>query len=233
MKKKILVLCLIIALAAIALTGATLAYFTDTAQQENTFTAGKVGISLDEAVVAADENDDLVSTGKRTDEGQAYKLHPGIVVDKDPTITVDEDSQDAYVAAIVTIKGDLYDLIGVPNYDNIDIHGLASGGLLNQESASGEYHGLFVYQNDSYAIYQDADKENKTWTLYIFMKEEQSAGDQVVLFENLTIPATYDNAEMAKINGLTIEVKAYAAQIESFDDCYEAMTTAFSADFKF
>ena len=173
MKKKILVICLIIALLAIAVTGATLAYFTDTDAQTNTFIAGKVGILLDETKVRADEKDNLVSTGERTSDGQSYKLHPGIEVDKDPTITVDEDSLPAYVAAIVTVRGNLYDLLKVEGYDNIDIHVLAGGGLLEDQTgaAFGDYNGLFVFQNDNYAIHQVADKAGKTWTLYIFMKE--------------------------------------------------------------
>jgi len=235
MKKKILALCLIVALAAIAVTGVTLAYFTDTDTQTNTFTAGKVGINLDETMVQADEKDDLVSNGKRTDDAQSYQLHPGITVDKDPTITVDSDSLNTYVAAVVTIKGDLYDLIGIDGEDTIDIHVLASGGLLDDQTgaAYGQYNGLPVFQNDHYAVYQAADKENNTWTLYVFLKDEKAAGDQIVLFEQLSIPVEYDNAEMAKINGMSIDVKAYAAQTQGFADCYDAMTSAFDEVFVF
>ena len=46
MKKKILVLCLVVALAVTAVVGGTLAYFTDTDNETNTFTAGGVKIDL-------------------------------------------------------------------------------------------------------------------------------------------------------------------------------------------
>ena len=46
MKKKIVALALVICMLAIAIVGGTLAYFTDTDAQTNTFTAGKVGIKL-------------------------------------------------------------------------------------------------------------------------------------------------------------------------------------------
>ena len=46
MKKKILVLCLVVALAVTAVVGGTLAYFTDTDDAENTFTVGNVKIEL-------------------------------------------------------------------------------------------------------------------------------------------------------------------------------------------
>ena len=46
MKKKIIALCLVVALAATAIVGGTLAYFTDTASAQNTFTVGNVKIQL-------------------------------------------------------------------------------------------------------------------------------------------------------------------------------------------
>ncbi len=49
MKKKIIALCLIVALAITAITGATLAYFTDTQDATNTFAVGNVKIKLIES----------------------------------------------------------------------------------------------------------------------------------------------------------------------------------------
>ncbi len=46
MKKKILALCVVVALAATAVVGGTLAYFTDTDAETNTFTVGNVKIDL-------------------------------------------------------------------------------------------------------------------------------------------------------------------------------------------
>lgn len=46
MKKKITALCLCVALLAVAVVGASLAYFTDNDQADNTFTAGSVKIKL-------------------------------------------------------------------------------------------------------------------------------------------------------------------------------------------
>lgn len=46
MKKKIVALCLCVALAVVAIGGATLAYFTDTDQEINTFAVGNVSIDL-------------------------------------------------------------------------------------------------------------------------------------------------------------------------------------------
>jgi len=48
MKKKILALCLVVALAITAIGGATLAYFTDTEKATNTMVIGNVEINIDE-----------------------------------------------------------------------------------------------------------------------------------------------------------------------------------------
>ena len=51
MKKKVVTLCLVLALAAIAIAGGTIAYFNDTAEAENVFTAGGVKVELIEQQV--------------------------------------------------------------------------------------------------------------------------------------------------------------------------------------
>ena len=49
MKKKVTALCLCVALLAVAVVGASLAYFTDTKSATNTFTVGNVKIDLIES----------------------------------------------------------------------------------------------------------------------------------------------------------------------------------------
>ena len=63
MKKKIIALCLVIALAATAVIGGTLAYFTDTDEETNTFTLGKVKIDLMETF---DEQNAVLRPGSQT-----------------------------------------------------------------------------------------------------------------------------------------------------------------------
>ena len=83
MKKKIVALCLCVALAVVAIGGATLAYFTDTDAKTNTFTVGKIDISLQENFK------------------QNSKLLPGSQtvnnVPKEVTIKLEDGSEDAYV----------------------------------------------------------------------------------------------------------------------------------------
>ena len=81
MKKKITALFLCVSLLAIAVVGASLAYFTDTTDtKSNTFTMGGVDIDLTEPKW----------------EGEA-NLMPGTDYAKDPTITVGDKSENSYV----------------------------------------------------------------------------------------------------------------------------------------
>ena len=246
MKKKILAIVLCVAMLAIAIVGGTMAYFTDTHAQTNTFVAGNVGISLDEAKIKLDNDPesntfgDLIADGTtRTTATQEYHLFPGMTVTKDPTITVDAGSENAYVAAIVTVTGDLHSLIGVEGYNNIDVTKLVSGGEVSKASTQVTgWNGLsMVYETADCVIYQDASQGSQTasgtWTMYIFVKAPKAAEYTVTLFDTMTIPETWDNAEMAKINGMSITVNAYATQTNGFADCYTAMTTAFPTAFNF
>lgn len=236
MKKKIIALALCICLLAVAIVGGTMAYFTDNEAQSNTFTSGQVGLSLNEAVVEENADGDLVAKGnERTAEAQTYHLYPAQTVTKDPTITLDATSEDAYVAAVVTVSGDIHSLIGVPGYDNIDITKMASGGLMAAPATQVfGWNGLsMVYETADCVIYQSAAKATNTWTLYIFLKDVQSAGDTTVLFDTLTMDENWDNEEMALLNGMQINVNAYAVQAHGFDSCFEAMTAAFDGTFAF
>ncbi len=92
-KKALLMTLCAVMLVAASVMG-TMAYLQDQTQAvENTFTVGKVGISLDEAVV--DEYG--VETEGRTEKGNTYKLVPGHNYVKDPTVTVDADSENAWL----------------------------------------------------------------------------------------------------------------------------------------
>ena len=96
-KKKIVTLSAVAAVAAIMITGSTMAYFTDTKEATNTFTMGNVSIKLDEIDITSD-------TGERTEEGNDYSnLVPGQTVAKDPVI-YNTGINEAYIRALVTVK---------------------------------------------------------------------------------------------------------------------------------
>ena len=93
---------LLLVLGAILLVAATMfgtvAYLTSTDTVENTFTVGKVAITLDESPVDAAGK---AVAGDRV-KANGYKLVPGREYDKDPTIHVDASSEAAYLFVAIT-----------------------------------------------------------------------------------------------------------------------------------
>lgn len=93
MKKTLMIMLALVLVIAMSVTG-TLAYLTSTTEVvKNTFTVGKVEITLDEAPVDADG---AAVAGNRV-KANAYQLFPGHKYDKDPTVHVNAASQDCYV----------------------------------------------------------------------------------------------------------------------------------------
>ena len=96
MKKKtkalMLVLCAVLLVTASVL--GTMAYLTSTDKVVNTFTVGKVAITLDEAKVDSDGT--AVTPAERV-KGNAYHLLPGHTYTKDPTVHVQANSEDSFI----------------------------------------------------------------------------------------------------------------------------------------
>ena len=96
MKKKtkalMLVLCAVLLVTASVL--GTMAYLTSTEKVVNTFTVGKVAITLDEAKVNADG---IAVTPAERVKQNAYHLLPGHGYTKDPTVHVQANSEDSFI----------------------------------------------------------------------------------------------------------------------------------------
>ncbi len=92
-KTKALVLACCAVLLVATTVFVTVAYLTDTETVTNTFTVGKVAITLDEAKVKADGTVDGTDRVKANE----YKLMPGREYKKDPTVHIDADSEDCWV----------------------------------------------------------------------------------------------------------------------------------------
>lgn len=207
MKKKIIAITLVLSLAAIAISGASLAYFTDKQTVDNTFEVGDVTITLDESKVTLDAKNHAVVGTERVSTTQDYgQLYPGQTVKKDPIIT-NKGSENAYVAAKVTISS--------TNGYTVDnqqwVADLLSGGLLAAGANATVVTAL----------------ESNAHVIYILYHEEMAKDDQVNLFDTLSIPGTYDNDQMDQLTGMKIQVAAYAVQSIGFADAKTALTTAF------
>lgn len=225
MKKKLTAVALIVCMIAIMLVGASLAYFTDeTDVATNTFTAGKVDISLWENEQEVTEN----FTGLKYDA-----LKPGETVEKAVEVQVAENSLDAYIAARIVVTGaDLMDLLGVED-QYVDLTGLVSGGFADEEVAyAGTYDEPLAWENANYVLTQEFDLEKGEYIFTYYVKVAQAAGAKVKLFDELTIPEKWGNEEMAEFDGMSMEITAYAVQAdelgETLDSCYKAIKATFT-----
>ena len=246
-KRKILLVASCLMMVAILGFGGTLAYLTDTDNTVNTFVAGQVGLKLDEEIVKKDDVStsetygDFISAGKgRTEENQEYaKVFPGNEILKDPTITLDKGSETAWVAAKIVINGKgLHTLLNTelnPNglditkkFDNVPF---ISGGLADIAGSwiDGGYYGIqgFFKCGDTYYSYQEADADKGEWVIYMYMMNTTLAEQEIVLFKNIHIPTTWNNEQIAIIDGMKVDITAYAVQADGFADCFTAMATAF------
>ena len=79
-----------VALVGVSVMG-TMAYLQDTKEVTNTFTVGKVEITLDEKDV------DNSTQGKDRDTANSYKLIPGTTYEKDPIVHVAAGSEECWL----------------------------------------------------------------------------------------------------------------------------------------
>lgn len=114
--RKILVSLAALALVAAISIGGTLAYLTAQSTVKNTFTVGKIGMTMDEALVNEDgepvtRNADgsltvVENPGAATRVNEnSYKIMPGHTYTKDPTIYVAAKSEASYV--FIAVKNDV------------------------------------------------------------------------------------------------------------------------------
>ena len=102
MKKKILAIALVVAMLAVAIVSASLAYFTDEDYATNTFTIGEVDIDLREDFGNDDDTDDDGVNGPDV------TFYPGVAVNKDVWVAnTSETGNDAYVRVHVAFPKEL------------------------------------------------------------------------------------------------------------------------------
>ena len=135
MKKKILTICLIVALAATAIIGGTLAYFTDKDEATNTFAVGNVKIDLIEQQKGANGLENFVS-GKTLLPGTSDKNAVSKIVTVKNT-----GANDAWVWVDLKIPAYLVSNEYPSNESKNALH-WNSYGCFNVEYNSGNYWGL-------------------------------------------------------------------------------------------
>lgn len=203
-KVLITVFCAVL-LVTVSVLG-TLAYLTSQDEVVNTFTVGKVKISLDEAAVNADGTE--IPGADRVKENN-YHLIPGQTYVKDPTLTVKAKSEDSYVRMLLTLNcADEFDAIYAP--DKADLTTIFNG-----------------YDATNW-VYETVTKDTAKNTItYEFRYKEivtKSTTDTKLdaLFDSITVPGIFDSKDMESISDLKITVVGHAIQKTGFENADEA-----------
>ena len=250
MKKKVLSLCLVVALIATAAICGTMAYFTDTDNATNTFTAGGVKIDLIEqqvneagtALEYFEQNQVLMpivgsAQGEKDNFGQPVAEN---YIDK--MVTVENTGKsDAYVRAYFAIPSALDDGYETFNAGANILH--FNFGNNNNESTYGvqwnwKHDGKWNYFettiNDvAYNVYfadyykpLAAGKTTEQFVSGVYL-------DSHVDMENgKYIDTRFPNADLSILeDGVSCPVYAVAVQTAGFDSVDAAVTAAFGANF--
>lgn len=171
----------------------TMAYLTDTDNHvTNTFTVGKVVITLDEAPVG---DDGIKDEGARVTANN-YHLFPGHTYDKDPIVHVDAASEESYL--FIKLTNEIAGI--VDETDNIESQ-IAKNGWKELVVDGTKVNNVYYYQTTVSGKNSDRDIE---------------------VFENFKISSTVNNTTLENYNNKTIKVDAYAIQADGFIDAAAA-----------
>lgn len=197
MKKKLMTVLALVLVIALSVAG-TYAYLTDTKEVKNTFTVGKVAITLDEAKVDADGK--ALPNVPRVDNN-SYKLMPGHEYSKDPTVHVTKDSEACYVFVKVVDEIAAIEVNDAANETPNVAAQIAANNWTALEGVDNVY-----YKQVSAA--------------------EAKAGIDLNVFKGFAIQDDVTNTTLATYDGKTIVVTAYAVQADGFTTAIAAWTAA-------
>ena len=173
MKKKILSLCLVVALMATAIAGATLANFTDTESETNVMTIGNVDITLHEIQKIKDTNQDG-ELDKEEFKDEDFVLYPisneqGIqLINKQVDVENTSPSNDpVYIRTIIAIE-DWFageeDVLGLHwrYFDQyVDVETYADLKIDGQE------YDVLVFTNKTEAAYAKGEKQYSLGSVWL------------------------------------------------------------------
>ena len=253
MKKKLIAIFLCVALAAVAVVGASLAYFTDTDNETNTFTVGNVSIDLIEQQRGENGLVDFVQ-GKKlypiVGSAQGEKDESGMPTAKnyvDKMVTVkNTGTEKAYIRAYFAIPSALDDGYETFNAGMNTLH-FNFGNKVEDGVVSSTYGVEWIWQHDGkwnyyettidgikynvyYADYRDVVDPDATTAqfvqgVYLDKSFDMKDGKPYAFGKEITVDEGWD------WNKVSCPVFAVACQAEGFDSASEAITAAFGANY--
>lgn len=209
-KKKIISICLAVCLIAIAVTGFSLAYFTDKQEATNVFTVGNVKITLTEP--SWETNPNYVASSDDAN-GSLTNVQPGVAYAKDPTVT-NVGANDAYIRVNVTLTKASAFKAAAKEHGITDLSTVFGG------------HDESKWTRDT--ITEDTTADTITYS-YLFNAIVAPGASTGALFTTVTIPGAFTSAEMEAIGNFEIIITADAIQEAGFADVNAAFD-AFDAE---
>lgn len=212
MKKptKIMLTGLCAVLLVVASVMGTMAYLTSQTEiVKNTFTVGKLNITLDEA--DTDEYGQPIPDAARV-PGNDYKLIPGHVYTKDPTVHVESNSEACYV--FVDLK--------MPN------NGVFAGSVVADPDGDG--FGERIDTDIAKQIRANGWVAMENGMLYKAVSaEDAAAGTDLELFHTFGVDQkkTEEQLTALTVKGCEITITAYACQQDGFDSAEAAWNATF------
>ena len=201
-KMKALTLVLCAMLLVVASVMGTLAYLKATTDVvKNTFTVGNVKIDLDEAKVT--EYGIEVQGAGRVKEN-TYKLLPGHTYVKDPTVTVEEKSEQCFVRMQVTVK-------------NVDVLKKAFPQFVDE--TTGVFMLQYLVEGWDNSVWEYKSYNNGVYEFWYTKIVDARNAEQVLepLFTHVVIPGTIDNDTLATLDAHFIDIVAHAMQADGFN----------------
>lgn len=232
MKKLILIMGVALCVVALIAAGVTIAWFTDTKETTNVFTAGDVKIRLTE-LNPEHEMIDVTNHGAQMDYGHVY---PGLEVKKNSTVT-NIGSEGAYLASeIVILDGeqDIATALSIPGTATglTPLDEFFEGGLWGDtftQVTSDKPH-LIVWESDRCIVQYDTRMTEGFW-INIYVKDILESGESLQLWDGFTFPRDWGNDQMLQCTSLRISIKTFAVQAAGFTSSTEAIESAFGNEF--
>lgn len=180
---------------------------------QNVYTNGEVSIYMDENLLG--ENGKAHYSAKRVLRNENVVYEPGKVLELTPTITVKQNSEDAYVRTIVSIIGSEEAISMIQRHDYWRWFDFDEADPLNRN-----WREVFFLSQDDESI------EGKTILTYEFryhgIVEKNETEDTVLepLFTTISVPANpeanFSNEEIELLKDLEIIFEAHAIEVADY-----------------
>ena len=251
MKKKITALCLCVALLAVAVVGASLAYFTDNDQADNTFTAGSVKIQLIEEQSNADHTGFVPYEGNKVlvpivGSAQGEKYPNGQPMAKnyiDKVVTIKNNGNSAaWIRAYYAVPSALDDGFGETFNAGMNILHVNFGNVDGRTT----YENEWKWKNNGKWQYFETVMDGVSYNVYFADYYQPLAAGKtteqficgVYLDKNVDmkdgkyIDPRHPDADLSILEGTVhYPVFAVAVQADGFDSAAAAMDAAFGANY--